>query len=309
MVARTLDVNGINMAFEDLGEGPLVVLCHGWPETGHSWRHQAPALAAAGFRVAVPDMRGFGRTSAPHAIEAYSIFHLVGDIVALVGALNASRAAIVGHDWGAHVAWSAAMFRPDLFTCVGALSVPPTRRPPAPPLEILRQRGVTNFYWQYFQEPGIAEAEFEQDIERTLRAILFSPELTLMLAPGAGFLGRVAPPDLPPWMAPADFARFVAAFRASGFRGGLNYYRNFDRNWALTAPWQDALIRQPALFIAGARDAVIRGDAGAKRLAEMTQIVPNLIVNRLIDGALHWIQQERAEEVTDALAGFLREWG
>jgi pimeloyl-ACP methyl ester carboxylesterase len=152
--------NGIRMHVTEQGTGPLVILCHGWPELGFSWRHQRPALATAGYRVVVPDMRGFGRTDAPQAIDAYDIMQLVGDVVGLVHALGEKQSILIGHDWGASLTWAAAMLRPDVFPAIAALSVPRRARGPAPPLEILRHKGIHNFYWQYFQEPGVAEAEF-----------------------------------------------------------------------------------------------------------------------------------------------------
>src|SRR5256886_5179188 len=170
--SRTIPLNGIEMFLVEQGEGPLVVLCHGWPELSYSWRHQIPALAAAGFHVVAPDMRGFGQTSAPADIDAYTIFDNVGDIVALVTALGESQAVVIGHDWGAPVAWHCAMFRPDMFTRVAGLSVPPPFRGRGRPLDLLREGGITDFYWQYFQEPGAAEAEFERDIDLTMRTVL-----------------------------------------------------------------------------------------------------------------------------------------
>src|SRR5215212_3104462 len=162
--SRTVSANGIEIFVLEQGEGPLVLLCHGWPELSYSWRHQIPAIAAAGFHVMAPDMRGFGRTTAPAEIAAYSIFDNVGDMVALVAASGKKQAVIVGHDWGAPVAWHAAMFRPDVFTAVAGLSVPPPFRGRGRPLDTLRESGITNFYWQYFQAPGTADAELAQRI-------------------------------------------------------------------------------------------------------------------------------------------------
>ncbi len=269
--SRTLAANGIDMFLLEQGEGPLVVLCHGWPELSYSWRHQIAAIARAGFHVVAPDMRGFGRTTAPTDIAAYSIFDTVGDIVALVAALGEKQAVVIGHDWGAPVAWHAALFRPDIFTAVAGLSVPPPFRGRGPPLETLRDNGISNFYWQYFQTPGVAEAEFERDVALAMRTV------------------------------------FTEAYRKSGFRGGLNWYRNIDRNWDLTAPWQDARIHQPSLFIAGSRDSVITGLIGAKRVNELERILPRLKQKLIIDGAGHWIQQERPDEVNAALIAFIKQ--
>jgi len=310
--SKTLSVNGIEMFLRERGQGPLVLLCHGWPELSYSWRHQMAPLADAGYRVVAPDMRGFGRTSAPADIDAYSIFDLVGDMVALVEALGEKTAVIVGHDWGAPVAWHAALFRPDIFTAVAGLSVPPPLRGRGRPLETLRESGIQNFYWQYFQTPGIAEAEFERDIAFTMRAVFArgftDPAASLFVETGKGFLGDPsAERQLPTWISEAELAEFIAAYRASGFRGGLNWYRNIDRNWELTAPWQGARIHQPSLFIAGTEDSVIKGLIGAKRVHDMERVLPDLRQKLLIEGAGHWIQQERPAEVNAALIAFLSE--
>ena len=311
--SRMIAVNGIELSLREAGDGPLVVLCHGWPELSYSWRHQIDALAKAGFRVAAPDMRGFGQSSAPTDIAAYSIFDTVGDMVALVAALGESKAAIVGHDWGAPVAWHAALFRPDLFTAVAGLSVPPPFRGRGRPLEALRANGITNFYWQYFQTPGVAEAELERDVALSLRNLLtrgFSdPPASLFVDADKGFLGDTrADRPLPDWLSETDLAFFVDTYGQTGFRGGLNWYRNIDRNWELTAPWQDAQIHQPSLFIAGAQDSVITGLIGTKRVTELERVLPNLKAKLIIDGAGHWIQQERPTEVNAALVAFLREY-
>jgi len=305
---RKLTVNGVDLAYLEQGAGPLVLLCHGWPELSYSWRRQIPALAAAGYRVVAPDMRGYGDSSAPAAVEAYSIFDLVGDMVALVGALGEGEAIVVGHDWGANVAWHCALFRPDLFKAVAALSVPFPGRGRAPPLEILRRKGLDTFYWLYFQPPGQAEAEFEHDVSRTMRAAFYGRGVSLLMQPGKGFLDEARIPDAPPgWLREEDIAHYVAIFRRTGFRGGLNWYRNLDRNWALTAPWQDARIAPPSLFVAGSRDAVITGPIGEARLSEMDQSLADLRGKLIIEGAGHWIQQERAHEVNAALLEFLKD--
>ena len=308
--SRTISTNGIELFVLEQGQGPLVLLCHGWPELSYSWRHQIAAIAAAGFHVVAPDMRGFGRSSAPAEVGAYSIFDTVGDMVALVTALGETQAVIVGHDWGAPVAWHAALFRPDIFTKVAGLSVPPPFRGRGRPLDSLRESGITDFYWQYFQTPGVAEAEFERDVALTMRLVLgrgVSDPAALHIAEGKGFLGNISPVvKLPDWLSEADIAYFAAAYRESGFRGGLNWYRNIDRNWELTAPWQGAQIHQPSLFIAGSRDSVITGLIGAKRVMELERVLPNLRQRLIIDGAGHWIQQERPEEVNAALIAFLK---
>jgi pimeloyl-ACP methyl ester carboxylesterase len=308
--SRTISANGIDLFVCEQGKGPLVVLCHGWPELSYSWRHQIPTLAEAGFHVVAPDMRGFGQSSAPGDIGAYTIFDTVGDMTALVAAFGEKQAIIVGHDWGATVAWHAALFRPDIFTKVAGLSVPPPFRGRARPLDTLREGGIANFYWQYFQPPGIAEAELERDVAETMRMVLgrgVSDPSSLFVEKGEGFLSKLRSDlPLPDWITEADIATFAQGYQKSGFRGGLNWYRNIDRNWELTAPWQGAQIHQPSLFIAGSHDSVITGLIGAKRVNELERVLPNLKQRLIIDGAGHWIQQERPEEVNAALIAFLK---
>jgi epoxide hydrolase A/B len=309
--SRTISANGIEIFVREQGQGPLVILCHGWPELSYSWRHQIPAIAEAGFHVVAPDMRGFGQTAAPADIEAYSIFDHVGDMVALVDTLGAKQAVIIGHDWGAPVAWHSALFRPDIFTAVAGLSVPPPLRGRERPLEALRKNGITNFYWQYFQTPGVAESEFERDVGFSMRAIVgrgfTDPASSLFVEKGNGFLGDpTIPRILPDWISEDELSHFVETYRKSGFRGGFNWYRNIDRNWELTAPWHGAQIRQPSLFIAGSKDSVITGLIGAKRVGDMERVVPNLTRKLIIEGAGHWIQQERPAEVNAALIEFLK---
>jgi len=308
-----LDVNGLRMHVASQGTGPLVLLCHGWPELWYSYRHQLPALAQAGFRAVAPDMRGYGETDAPDDVHAYSLFHLVGDMVALVSALGESSAVIVGHDWGAPVAWACAQMRPDLFRAVAAMSVPHRGRSPAEPLAMLRQSGFGDYYLLYFQAPGVAEAEFERDVRTSLRQILAGlsgdapagSESLGRVPAGGGFLdGRENPAQLPPWLGEHDLDIFVAAFERTGFRGGLSWYRNMSRNWELGAPWAGAKIAQPALFIAGSRDPVNFGRRGVQALANMDVAVPNLR-KLIIEGAGHWIQQERPDEVNRLLTDWL----
>lgn len=309
---RTIAANGIDIFVAEQGQGPLVILCHGWPELSYSWRHQMDAIAEAGFHAVAPDMRGFGRTSAPPDIAAYSIMDTVGDVVGLVQALGETKAILIGHDWGAPVVWHAALFRPDMFTAVAGLSVPPPLRAKGRPLEKLRMDGIENFYWQYFQTPGVAEAEFERDVDHSMRA-MFAKGFgdganSLFVDPAKGFLGnRPGNPVLPGWISEAELAHFVANYKASGFRGGFNWYRNIDRNWELTAPWHGAVVRQPSLFIAGSEDSVITGMIGAKRVAELDKVLPDLRGKIIIEGAGHWVQQERPAEVNAALIKFLKD--
>src|ERR1700722_18390900 len=221
---KFVNTNGIRMHYVEQGSGPLVVLCHGWPESWYSWRHQIPALAAAGFRVVAPDQRGYGQTDAPAPIESYNILNLVGDIVGLVNSLGVESAVIVGHDWGAPVAWNSALLRPDIFRAVVAMSVPYRARQPVAPLKALRDAGTTNFYWLYCQTPGVAEAEFEHDVDRTVRTMLYGKGVSLMLKPGQGFFADATiPKQLPSWLTDEDISYFVETYKRSGYRGGLNW--------------------------------------------------------------------------------------
>ncbi len=305
--------NGIRVHYAARGTGPLVLLCHGFPEGWYSWRDQLQALAAAGYRAVAPDMRGYGRTDAPAEISSYTVLDIVGDMIGLVGALGEKQAIIVGHDWGANIAWHAALFRPDVFPAVAALSVPFRQRGPAPPLHMLRKAGQLTHYWFHFQEPGVAEAEFERDPRTALRRVLYSisgdapPETRrLTLQPGKGWLANTLDPViLPAWLTDADLDHMAAEFSRSGFRGGLNWYRNLDRNWELTAPWAGALIHQPALFIAGSEDPIIALGSGAAALQGLPAMVPGLRRKLIIDGAGHFIQQERPQPVNEAIIEFL----
>ena len=311
---RAVTANGIRIHLAEQGTGPLVLLCHGFPEGWYSWRDQLPALAAAGYHAVAPDMRGYGRTEAPPEISSYNILDIVGDVVALVAALGERQAIIVGHDWGANIAWHAALFRPDVFPAVAALSVPFRQRGPAPPLTMLRKAGQLNHYWFQFQEPGVAEAQFERDPRASLRRMLYSisgdaPRETreLTLQPGKGWLANTLDPErLPAWLTEADLDHMAAEFSRSGFRGGLNWYRNIDRNWELTAPWAGASIHQPAMFLAGSLDPIITSGSGAAAVQALPVAVPGLRRTLTVDGAGHFIQQERPQIVNEALVEFLR---
>ncbi|MBI3376276.1 MAG: alpha/beta hydrolase [Betaproteobacteria bacterium] len=311
---REIQANGIRMRVAEQGAGPLVLFCHGWPESWYSWRHQLKALAAAGYRAVAPDMRGYGGSEAPAEIEKYTLLHLVGDMVELVKALGESQAVIVGHDWGAPVAWNSAMLRPDMFRAVVGMSVPYS--PPAHVdfLSALAKRGINTFYMQYFQEPGVAEAEFERDIEATLRRVYFSgsgdaPERSSfgLLAPGKGFLDNTIDPEtLPSWMNRDDIAYYAGEFRRAGFRGGLNWYRNLRRSWELFGPWRGCVVNQPSMFIAGARDGVLKFPASKAQIESFPSTLPGIRGCHILDGAGHWIQRERTAAVNELLLGFLR---
>ena len=311
---RFIQTNGIRMHLVEAGSGPLVALLHGFPESWYSWRHQLTSLATAGYRVVAPDQRGYGQTDRPAAIESYSMFHLVGDVIGLLDALGEERAVVVGHDWGAPVAWHTALFRPDRVRGVVGLSVPYRPRPDRPPLSILRSVAGDNFYQIYFQEPGVAEADLERDVRATMRTVLYgasgqNPTVPDMLVrPGQGLLGEVNVPDrLPDWITEGDVDFYTEEFERSGFSGGLNWYRNTDRNWELTAPWAGARVSTPALYVVGDRDVVYHFPGGGPQLlSSLPQFVPNLKQAVLLEGCGHWTQQERPAEVNQLLIDFLR---
>lgn len=313
---RHVKANGINLRIAEMGDpkAPLVLFCHGWPESWYSWRHQLKAVAEAGFHAVAPDMRGYGESDAPQEIEGYTQLHLVGDMIELIKNLGHDRAVIVGHDWGAPVAWNSAMLRPDIIRAVCGMSVPWTPSGHVDFLSALEKMGITNFYMQYFQKPGVAEAEFEADIEATLRRVYFSgsgdgPERASFgrIEEGKGFLGNTIDPDvLPAWMNKDDIAYYASQFKKAGFRGGLNWYRNLTRSWSLFGPWRGVTIKQPSLFIAGARDGVLRFPASKQQIENFKTTLPGLRGCHIIDGAGHWIQRERAAEVNKLLVDFLK---
>lgn len=311
---RQVQTNGITMHIAEAGEGPLVVLCHGFPESWYSWRHQLPALAAAGYHVVAPDQRGYGGTDAPEALDAYSQLHLVGDIVGLVAALGEKNAIVVGHDWGAPVAWNAAQWRPDIFRAVAALSVPVAERTPMKPTDGLRAMFGDNFFYiLYFQTPGVAEHELQHNVYASLRRFLFGASgdaedrgAQLMSNPNpktAYFLEQLQDCEtLPSWLTEEDLQYFVAEFTARGFRGPLNWYRNIDRSWELSAAFQGKKIEQPALFISGDRDLI---RANPTYEASMRAVATDLRDVVILPGIGHWTQQEAPEATNHALVGFL----
>lgn len=321
MQTRRIKTDGLIQQILEAGEGPLVLLTHGFPELGISWRAQVAALAEAGYHAVAPDMRGYGGTDRPERREDHTILHLVGDMVDLVRALSVetgrpAECVVVGHDWGAPVAWHCALMRPDMFRAVAGLSVPfqPRRAsgPPTPAMAAIAKRaGLGDLYISRFQADDAHEI-FEADVASALRKGFYgydgatpdARQSTGFIPAGEDFLSAV-PDDanLPPWMSEAHFAEYVAAFTASGLKGPLDWYRCLDLNWSLTAHLQDALIRQPAFFLVGERDPV-RHYAGQHE-AGLKAWLTDLRGQVVLPGAGHWVQQERPEAVNAALLGFL----
>ena len=321
---RVVETNGLRLHVAEAGRGPLVVLCHGFPESWYSWRHQLVALAQAGYHAVAPDQRGYGQTTAPEPIEQYTLLHLVGDVVGLLDALGEPTAVIAGHDWGAPVAWHAALLRPDRFRAVIGLSVPFRPRGPVRPTSVMAQTPDAMFYQLYFQEPGVAEADLERDPRATIRRLLYwgsgegrDPGAGRVAAGDVGMVPRAVglvqsqpdPPALPPWLGAADVDFYAGEFARVGFRGGLNWYRNIDRNWELLAPWAGAQVTVPALYVTGERDLVLAFRGMDQLLPALPRFIPNLRKTIILPGCGHWTQQERPVEVNTAMLEFLKDLG
>jgi pimeloyl-ACP methyl ester carboxylesterase len=289
MAERFVEHNGIRLRVAEAGAGDrdpgrVVVLAHGFPELAYSWRHQIPVLAGAGYHVLAPDQRGYGGSSCPEAVEDYDIHALTGDLVALLDDVGARRGVLIGHDWGATVAWNAAPLHPDRVAAVAGLSVPPVPRPRVPPTEAFRKFG-DDFYILRFQEPGPVDAEFGADPLATMRAM---------------YAGDDRAP-LPDWISADELHHYADQFSRTGFTGGLNWYRNFDRNWRMTAQLPVPSIAVPALFIGGRADPAL----AFLRTDRAHEVVCGPYREEWIDGAGHWLQQDSAERVNDILLDFL----
>ncbi|HZP76143.1 MAG TPA: alpha/beta hydrolase [Pseudolabrys sp.] len=309
---RMIETNGIRLHVVEQGEGPLVILAHGFPECWYSWRHQLPALAKAGFRVVAPDLRGYGRSDRPDEVEQYTVLHDIGDMVGLVDAVGAKQAVIAGHDIGATIAWQGALLRPDIFK--GAIALSPPFRPRAfggmvPPTTVMPRNDNAVFYQLFLQTPE-AEAALGRDLRRTFRSQFYSLSGD---SAGGGFPGGmvprkggalVNPASLPAWITEADIDVYVAEFTRSGWRGPLSWWRNIDRSWELMAAFAGASVSVPALYIAGERDMVVASFREA--IAKQSAFVPKLRPPVMLPGCGHWTQQERAGEVSTAMIDFLR---
>lgn len=314
---RLIETNGIRLRVALAGDGPLVILVHGFPESWYSWRHQIEALSMAGYRVAAPDVRGYGESDRPHAVEAYDMESLTGDIAGLVDALSPNDpAVVVGHDWGAPIAWNTARLHAGKFRAVAGLSVPYI--PPGDVVFIDAARALFTdrglfFYQIYFQDEGPPEAELEADPAETIRKFYYAisgdaPAGTWPIDKKHGdtLLHRLPEPDMPlPWLSEEDVAYYDAQFRKSGFRGPLNRYRNWHRDHAyLSAHPSSPIIGQPSLYIGGTEDLVLKMFPG-DMIAAMKESLADLRGAELLDGCGHWTQQERPVEVSDRLLSWL----
>jgi pimeloyl-ACP methyl ester carboxylesterase len=309
---RQVRTNGITMHVAEAGSGPPVILLHGFPELWYSWRHQLPALAAAGYHAVAPDLRGYGGTDTSPSDEGYALSNLAADVVGLLDALGVEQAVLIGHDWGANIAWACAELFPARVAGLVALSVPYRPRSPAPPSEVLRQfvaDGATPSPYPL----GVTEAELDADPRRSMRLFMYAlsgdapPDLVPRLfkehAPSGRVLDSMPEPDtLPGWLDEQDLDVYAQAYARTRFRGPLGLYRNQDRDWYEHPEIGTRGVRQPALFIGGRRDpAVLFG-----KLEPMETAVPNLRRIVLLPNCGHWTQQERPGDVNDELLDFLR---
>jgi pimeloyl-ACP methyl ester carboxylesterase len=310
---RTLRTNDVDLHVVEAGKGTPVVLAHGFPELAYSWRHQIPALAAGGCRVIAPDQRGYGGSSRPTAIEDYDIEHLVGDLVELLDELGEERAVFVGHDWGSMVVSNLVMLAPERVSAIVNMSVPFLPRAPMPPVQMMRNAFTdTFFYIVYFQDPGVADAELGADPARTMRRLLANvstapddaPDPAAFANDGRGFVDRIPEPDgLPEWLSQEELDHYIDEFTRTGFTGGLNWYRNMDRNWSLTERIAGVEVEVPSLFIGGTHDPVLRMTPPENFLDRLTDHRGTI----RIDGAGHWVQQEKPDEVNAAILRFVHE--
>lgn len=314
MKERLVDVNGVQLRVTEAGDpgAPVVLLSHGFPSLSYSWRRIMPALAGAGYHVLAPDQRGYGGSSRPEEVDAYDVVALTGDLVGLLDEVGAQGAVWVGHDLGGMLVWAAAHLHPDRVAGVVGLNFPPAPRGKLPPTEAFRKMvGDSFLYMLYFQQPGIAEAELEQDPGRALRRIisfdlpaLANPDVAIrMIAPGPmGFIDRLPEPEaLPDWLSTEEFDYYVSEFTRSGFTGAVNWYRNFDRNWKLLANPPATTIAVPTLTIFGTNDPT----QGFNSRDRVSEVVTGPYHEITLAGAGHWLQEERAEEVSAALVKFL----
>ncbi len=298
-----ISVNGVELEVFEAGRenaGKPIVLCHGWPELAFSWRHQMPALAAAGYHVIVPNQRGYGNSSRPSEVTDYDIEHLSGDLIALLDHYEYEKATFVGHDWGAGVVWWLTLLHPDRVNKVVNLALPYQERTEKPWIEFLEEILGGDYYFVHFnRQPGVADAVLDENTSQFLRNMFRKNVPPAPPEPGMAMinLARAESPLGEPIMSDSELAVFVSAFESSGFTGSINWYRNLDRNWHILAD-VDPIIQKPALMIYGDRDLIPKSE-------NLTEFVPNVDVVSLDCG--HWIQQEKPEETNQAILNWLEQ--
>lgn len=312
--SATIDSSGHEIHYVEAGQGPLVIFVHGFPESWYSWRHQLAALADAGYHAVAIDVRGYGKSARPESIEAYAMTALVGDVVAVADSISADPAVVVGHDWGAPIAWNTALLRPGRFRAVAGLSVPYSPRGDIRPLDGFRSfAGDDLFYIDYFQEPGLVEAEVDKDLAGWLRGFYFTASgeadptaPTMGLVPkGSELRDRLQQPGpgQMAWMTSDDFNFYLSEFERTGLTGGFNRYRNIERDWTELAAFRFAPITVPSLFIGGEFDGPTQ--LGMRSIERFDQTLPKLTKSVILDGCGHWTQQEQPEKVNRLLLEFL----
>ncbi|MFC4294399.1 alpha/beta fold hydrolase [Novosphingobium tardum] len=312
---RMIDAGEVNLRAAVEGSGPLVIFVHGFPESWYSWRHQLGPVAAAGFTACAIDVRGYGGSDKPHPVEAYTLEHLARDLAGVADAMAPGEPAIlVGHDWGAPIVWNTALTRPERFHAVAGLSVPYSGVPERPFTEVFRQHFTSQgrfFYQEYFQEPGVAEAEAEANPRDFVARMMYSisgdvPPGAYWDKPlGATFLEGLPDPRPVPWLTETDLDFYESEFAASGFRGPLNRYRNHERDFEWQQKYAGYVIEQPSLFIGGTRDpATTLFGAVADPVEMMRRFAPR-VEGHVLEGVGHWTQQERPAEVNAILIEWL----
>ena len=322
IITSRIATNGVELVVHEAGDraNPSIVLCHGFPELAHSWRHQMQPLADAGFHVIAADARGYGHSSAPTGVDAYGIEQLTGDQFGLLDHFGKHDAIFVGHDWGSMVVWECARLRPERVRAVVGVSVPQVEWP-GPPIQLMRMvYGDRFFYILYFQQVGPPETELGADPRRTMAMVLYGAsgestagrEMPTELPPmeGTGFLTQMSePPALPymgpegAWLSAADLDMYAAEFAHSGFFGPVSWYRNMDANSAVSAGLGPDRLTMPSYFITGDADVVrLMDPTGPER---MRATLPDYRGETIIPGAGHWTQQEAPNAFNAALLGFL----
>ncbi len=315
---RMVDAGEVKLRCAIEGQGPLVVMVHGFPESWYSWRHQMTPVAKAGFTACAIDVRGYGGSDKPHRVADYAMEHMVRDVAGVIDALSpGAPAVVVGHDWGAPIVWNTALTRPDKVRAVAGLSVPHTGVPTRSFRELFEELFTARgrfFYQQYFQAEGVAEREMERNVRNSLRRFYYAisgdaPDGTWPTDKpvGATLLERLPDPDpFPAWLTPEDLDYFVGEFEGSGFRGPINRYRNHDADFIWLQEYAGRRIRQPALFIGGERDLVLSMMGRRDIVAAMRHELPDLRGADILPGCGHWTQQERPAEVNERLVAWLK---
>nr|QIZ16523.1 epoxide hydrolase [Glycine max] len=314
---RTVEVNGIKMHVAEKGEGPVVLFLHGFPELWYSWRHQILALSALGYRAVAPDLRGYGDTDAPASVSSYTILHLVADVVALIDSLGVDQVFLVAHDWGAIIGWYTCLFRPDRIKAYVCLSVPfMPRNPKVKPVDAMRALYGDDYYICRFQEPGKAETLYDNNIEEAIKNILTTrrPGPWILPKEGAGSnplaSGSLPSRPLPSWLSQEDLTCYASKFGKTGLTGGLNYYRNLNLNWELTAAWTGVQVKVPVKFITGDLD-IVHTSLGTKDYIEsgaFKRDVPFLEEVVVQERVAHFNNQEAAEEIDNYIHDFINKF-